>query len=57
MILQTFTIHTDPSVCPHLDIYPPVVEGVKMKGSSQVDTNIYSLSGVSTLYPNLVICE
>ena len=27
-----------------------------MKGSSQVDTNIYPLGGVSTLYPNLT-CE
>lgn len=46
----------DPAVYPHLDIYP-VIEGVKMKGSTQVDASIYSLDGVLTSYPNLVICE
>lgn len=47
----------DPAVYPHLEIYPPVVGGVKMRGSSQVDINMYSLDGVLSSYPNLVICE
>lgn len=47
----------DPAVYPHLDIYPPVSEGVKTKESVQVDTTVISLSGVSALYPNFVICE
>ncbi|KAG8218874.1 hypothetical protein J3R82DRAFT_4553 [Butyriboletus roseoflavus] len=46
-----------PAVYPHLDIYPLVVDGVKMKGSSQVDINIYiyPLDGVLSSYPNPVI--
>lgn len=46
----------DPAVYPHFDIYP-VVEGVKMKGPSLLNTSVYSLNSISTLYPNLVICE